>query len=70
MQMIVAMKLTDPRIVPNPASASPNTHRSPPMPGEYTSLDSGAYANHPKLAAPPGVRKPAVAMVPPNRYSQ
>ena len=33
MQMIVVMKLTAPRIVPNPASASPNTHRLPPSPG-------------------------------------
>ena len=33
MQTIVVMKLTDPRIVPKPASARPKTHRSPPRPG-------------------------------------
>ncbi len=40
--MIVVMKLTPPRMVPNPLSASPNTHRSPPIPGEKVVLDSGA----------------------------
>jgi hypothetical protein len=30
MQMIVVMKLTAPRMVPNPASASPMIHRSAP----------------------------------------
>lgn len=34
MVTIVVMKLTAPRMVPNPASASPKTHRSPPRPGE------------------------------------
>ncbi len=33
-------------------------------------FDSGAYANHPNDAAPCGVKKPAEAMSPPNRYSQ
>ena len=33
MQMIVVMKLTAPRIVPNPARARPKTQRSPPSPG-------------------------------------
>ena len=42
MVTIVVMKLTAPRIVPKPASARPKTHRSPPSPGEYTVLDSGA----------------------------
>ncbi len=31
MQMMVVMKLTEPRMVPNPASASPMIHRSPPI---------------------------------------
>jgi hypothetical protein len=34
MQMIVVMKLTAPRIVPNPESASPMIHRSAPILGE------------------------------------
>ena len=33
MQMIVVMKLTAPRIVPNPDRARPKTQRSPPRPG-------------------------------------
>ena len=41
-QMIVVMKLTDPRMVPKPASARPNTHRSPPSPGLLVTSDSGA----------------------------
>ena len=41
MQMIVVMKLTAPRIVPSPAIHRPIVHRSPPMPGERTPLDSG-----------------------------
>lgn len=40
--MIVVMKLTAPRMVPNPARARPNTHRSPPRPGLNVVLDSGA----------------------------
>src|SRR6476469_9106569 len=70
MQMIVVMKLTAPRMVPKPPSARPNTHRSPPAPGLFVASDSGAYANHPNDAAPEGVRKPAEAMRPPNRYIQ
>ncbi len=42
MVRMVAMKLTAPRIVPNPVSASPNTHKSPPRPGLYAAVDSGA----------------------------
>ena len=42
MQTIVVMKLTAPRIVPKPPSARPKTPRSPPRPGEYIALDSGA----------------------------
>ena len=34
MQMIVVMKLTPPRMVPNPLSARPMIHRSAPTPGE------------------------------------
>ena len=33
MQMIVVMKLTEPKMVPKPASASPKMPRSPPSPG-------------------------------------
>lgn len=65
--MIVVMKLTAPRIVPKPASASPNTQRSPPSPGLNVVFDNGAYANHPNEAAPCGVKKPAEAMRPPKR---
>ena len=39
---IVVMKLTPPMIVPKPASARPNTHKSPPIPGEKVVLDNGA----------------------------
>ena len=48
----VVMKFTQPRIVPNPLSARPNTHKSPPIPGENVVFDNGAYANHPNDAAP------------------
>ncbi|CAB4628720.1 unannotated protein [freshwater metagenome] len=48
----VVMKFTPPRIVPNPLRARPNTHKSPPIPGENVVFDSGAYANHPNDAAP------------------
>ncbi len=70
MQMIVVMKLTEPRMVPKPEKARPMIHRSPPIPGECTASDSGEYANQPKSAAPCGVRNPPTAMVEPNRYSQ
>ena len=49
---IVVMKFTPPMIVPKPLRASPNTQRSPPIPGEKVVLDNGAYANHPNDAAP------------------
>ena len=39
--MIVVMKLTAPRMVPNPPSVSPSAHRSPASPGLYAALDSG-----------------------------
>ena len=42
MQMMVVMKLTPPAMVPKPVSASPNTQRSPPTPGEYVVSESGA----------------------------
>ena len=35
--------------------------------GRVDALLSGAYANQPKLAAPPGRRKPETAISPPNR---
>ncbi len=60
MQMIVVMKLTEPRIVPKPEKARPMIHMSAPMPGERTASFSGAYANQPKSAAPCGVRKPMI----------
>ena len=57
MQMIVVMKLTAPRMVPKPDSASPKTQRSPPTPG----LND---------AAPWGVMKPDRAIVEPKRKNQ
>ena len=42
MQKIVVVKLTAPRIVPNPDSARPMIHRSEPIPGENSALVSGA----------------------------
>src|SRR5690625_2437322 len=60
-------KLTAPKMVPKPASARPNTHRSPPNPGVKVAFESGVYPNHPKEAAPCGVKKPPQAMTPPNR---
>ena len=42
MVMMVVMKFTPPRIVPNPESAKPKTHRSPPIPGEKVVFESGA----------------------------
>ena len=70
MQMIVVMKLTAPRMEPSPAIHRPMIHRSPPTLGLLTALDSGVYANHPKEAAPSGVRKPDAAIRPPKRNSQ
>ena len=67
---IVVMKLTPPRIVPTPLIARPTNHKSPPIPGEYCALESGAYAVQPNEAAPPGVKNPTKVMVPPNRYNQ
>jgi hypothetical protein len=48
-------------------TTTPTIHRSAPTPGEYTAPESGAYANHPKLAAPPAVTKPEIIVIPPNR---
>ena len=67
---IVVMKFTPPRIVPRPPSASPTIQRSPPIPGEYSALESGAYAVQPNEAAPPGDKNPAVAIRPPNKNNQ
>ena len=39
---IVVIKLTPPRIVPKPPIASPTNHKSAPIPGEYSALESGA----------------------------
>ena len=64
------MKLTPPRIVPIPLIANPTIHKSPPMPGEYCAFESGAYAVQPNDAAPPGVKNPAKAIIPPKRKSQ
>ncbi len=41
MHRMVVMKLTAPRMVPRPPTASPMIHRSPPSPGERTASDSG-----------------------------
>ncbi len=41
MPTIVVMKLTAPRIVPNPESDRPMIHMSAPTPGETTVLESG-----------------------------
>ncbi|GGW03965.1 hypothetical protein GCM10010264_19660 [Streptomyces globisporus] len=41
-QMIVVMKLTEPRMVPKPENASPMIHISAPIPGERTASLSGA----------------------------
>src|SRR5690625_5631625 len=43
----VVMRLTEPRIVPNPVNARPITHRSPPAPGESADSDRGVYPVHP-----------------------
>ena len=67
---IVVIMFTAPRMVPRPEMARPMIHMLAPTPGECSTLLSGAYANQPKSAAPPGVMNPAVAIVPPNRYSQ
>jgi hypothetical protein len=64
---IVVTKLTPPRIVPRPDSARPTIQRSPPMPGELIAFVSGVYAVQPKSAAPLGVKKPAFAVIAPNR---
>lgn len=68
--MMVVMKLTPPRMVPNPLRARPNTHKSPPIPGENVVLESGAYANQPKDAAPCGVKNPETAMKDPKLKNQ
>ena len=39
---IVVIKFTPPKIVPSPPIARPISHRSEPMPGEYSTLESGA----------------------------
>ena len=64
---IVVMKLTEPRIVPKPPIAKPIIQRSAPTVGELTALESGAYANQPKLAAPSGVQNPATTIKLPNK---
>jgi hypothetical protein len=70
MHKIAVTKFTDPKMVENPASVRPRIAKSPPSPGLYSAVDSGTYMNQPNEAAPCGVRKPAPAMSPPNRYSQ
>jgi hypothetical protein len=66
----VVITLTAPRMVPSPEMTRPMIHTSVPEPGELMLLFSGAHSVQPASAAPPGVRKPAVARVAPNRYSQ
>src|SRR5699024_9236749 len=68
--MIVVMILTPPRIVPNPCKPNPNTHRSPPIPGECAAFDTGVYPDQPNDAAPGGVRNPDMAISEPNRKNQ
>ncbi len=70
MQTTVVIMLTPPRMVPRPPTARPMIHRSPPAPGEWMASVSGEYAVQPKSAAPPGVMKPAIAIIAPNRNSQ
>jgi hypothetical protein len=65
MQMTVVMKLTAPRMMPRPAIDGPMIHRSPPTPGERTSLERG-YATHPTTRQS-GVRNPDAVMRLPNR---
>src|SRR3954468_13323945 len=69
-QTIVVAKLTAPRMVPRPLTASPAIHRFGPAPGEWTTVESGVEAYQPKSAAPPGVMKPAPAVSEPKRKSQ
>ena len=45
--MIVVMKFTEPKIVPNPCRAKPSTQRFPPAPGVNVVFASGSYAVHP-----------------------
>ena len=68
--MIVVMKLTAPMMVPKPLIARPNTQRLPPTPGVNVVLVNGAYAVHPKPAAPCGVKNPETAMSDPKKNSQ
>ncbi len=70
MHTTVVMKLTPPRMVPRPITPRPRIQKSAPTPGEWISLVSGVYAVQPKSAAPPGVTKPSMTIVAPNRYSQ
>src|SRR3954453_14127397 len=67
---IVVAKLTAPRMVPRPLTASPAIHRLGPAPGVLVTSESGGEAAQPKSAAPPGVRKPDPAIVLPKRNSQ
>src|SRR3954465_11252686 len=69
-QTMVVMKLTPPRMVPRPLTASPVIHMFGPAPGVFTTSDSGLLGVQPKSAAPPGVRRPAVAIELPKRNSQ
>src|SRR3954468_19685820 len=69
-QTIVVMKLTPPRIVPRPLTASPAIHRLPPIPGECNAVDSGVYAVQPKSAGPPGVTSPETTIRLPERNNQ
>ena len=51
---IVVTRLTAPSTVAVLVTMTPTIHRSGPAPGEYVAPESGAYANHPKFAAPLG----------------
>src|SRR3954447_17248734 len=69
-QTIVVMKLTPPRIVPSPLTASPPIHMFAPTPGVFTMSDSGVYAVQPKSGAPPGVMNDESTTVDPNVNNQ
>ena len=70
MQKIVVMKLTAPRMVPKPASASPMIHRSAPEAGREQLGVQRRVGEPAERRRSVGVRNPSIAMVPPKRNSQ
>ncbi len=67
---MVVTKLTAPRMVPKPDSASPMIHRSAPVCVVCSCRFSGAYAVQPKSAAPSLVNSEPTTIRPPKRNSQ